>query len=682
VGKNKNVLEVEVDMEEGEVSEIGVGVLDAESAKQLADFLHEELESCETERAGRARKWKKWRRQREGIPEKETQDYPFANSANTSVPLASMLTQNMYAYIKATFQVRDPLLAITTYREEDSKEIERAKVLEKYLDLIAESPFDMNLREKLPEIVYEGSSMGTEFVKVPWTSDRWVFKTTDDDGNMTEVSSYLHDGPEWVPISLDDLFYRENVTDLQRAAWVSHRVTLSEPELHNRNIDGVYENVEEVMRNFRTEELESRSEGLERRGVALQPIKVYDLYETYVFFKLPDSDYMIDLLVTYHRESNKIMRAEYNELGIRPIGPARYIVRPHSLDGIGVGWLCEHMQDEVDTHHRMRINNAHFSGMRMFAIKRNAGIKGQEKVFPGKIWKVDDPTKDIVSVQAGEVYPSSLEAESMAMMYAERVVGFSDAQRGMSDQVAKSGTSASLQMFNAQQGGKLINSVIEGMVNSASMFALFTVFQLVKNRKRVIINETEAQRLNKEEIDALDQALDMPLETIPRRLKFSVRTTEMDQTFEVRKQNTLTLWQILGTFWEKTIPLLMQLENPQVPEMVKVAMTKAFTGGARLLEQTFKFFGEADTKKYVPDYKRLEILAEIRTAMQGDVGQLKQMLEVVQSGQGQRGINPGAAGTQLPAQGSGGNTGAPGAPGMETQVANIQRPAGGAGQIA
>ena len=453
--------------------------MDFETAKELASYLHEEIEATEAEREGRSEKWKKWRRQREARPEKERQNYPFENSANTSVPLSAMLTQNMYAYIKATFKVRDPLIVVKSHIE-TSEEIKRTDALEKYLDLIAESPFDLNLQAKFPEIIYEGASMGTEFVKVPWTTDKWKFKTKDEDGNLVDVESFLHDGPEWVPISLDDLFYRENVVNIQRAPWVSHRFTLSDPELHNRGVDGIYDFIEEVKNNYRTEELPERTEDDSRRGVALQPIKVYDLYETYVFVKMPDSEYMVDLLVTYHKETNKIIRAEYNELGIRPIGPASYLIRPNSLDGIGVGWICEHMQDEADTLHRMRINNAHFVGMRMFAVKRGAGMKGQEKIYPGKIWKVDDPSKDIVPLQGAEIYPSSLQAEQMAVMYAERGVGFSDAQRGMADQVAKSGTSAQLQMFNAQQGGKLINSIIDGMVDSTSMFAMFTVFQLVK----------------------------------------------------------------------------------------------------------------------------------------------------------------------------------------------------------
>jgi len=193
--------------------------------------------------------------------------------------------------------------------------------------------------------------------------------------------------------------------------------------------------------------------------------------------------------------------------------------------------------------------------------------------------------------------------------------------------------------------------------------------------------------MTKDEIAALDKALDMRLETIPRKLKFSIRTTEMDQTFEVRKQNTLTLWQILGTFWEKTIPLLMQMNNPQIPEPVKMAMTKAFTGGARLMEQTFKFFGEDDTTKFVPNYEKLEILSEIKEAMQGDVSQLKQMLEVVKNGKsiaggGLSGGDTGNQGQGVPGQNQAGIGGFNQTSGMAAPIPNPEQPIRSTGALA
>lgn len=659
-------LEFVVDEVGGEVEEPGVGILDAEQVKKLGAFLDEEFELALAERVEKEQSWKKWRRQREFRPERKSLDYPWPKSANVSVPMAGMLTQNMWAYIKSTFDMREPLISITSITKKPG-DVEVAKTLEKYMDLLVESPFDLNLREKIKTITLEASSMGTNFVKVPWTTDEWVFKSRDEEGNPETVFSVLHDGPEWIPVGREDFLYREAVQDLQRSTWIAHHFELSEWELRNRQQSGVYQGVERILKNPRTMPLEGRGEDQERQGVTQQAYSVWDMYEVYVKWPLPGEVYVVDLLVTYHPDSHTIARAEFNEIGVRPVGAANYVPRPFYLDGIGVGWIVEHMQDEVDYHHRLRINNAHFASMMMFAIKRGAGYGGQEKVYPGKIWKVDDPSRDIVPIRGGEIYPSSLQAEAMAMQYAERAVGFSDAQRGFADMVAKSGTSAQLQMFNAQQGGKLINSVIGGMVNTFSELAMYTIFQLVKNKERVLANEREHERLTDTELRDLEKALSIPLSQIPKRLRFYVRTTDMDKTFEVQRQNILSLVQIYSMFWQNVLPLIQAAENKQTPPKTRMALMTAFTGSCNLMEKVFKFFGVDDTQKFVPEYKMQEIMIEIRNTMMGDLGQAQKMLEDVRSGRfgpEQAAALGGAAGAFAGAE-AGGGGGAAGAAGQQ-----------------
>lgn len=637
------VFEFEGEGEEEGLVESGIGILDRETMDKVVKYLDEEIGLAEAEREEKVQQWRKWRRQREFRPERKTLDYPWPKSANVTVPMSGMLTQNMYAYIKNTFDVRDPLISVNAINKKSPGDVEVAKTLEKYLDLLAESPFDLNLRPKLDTIVYEGSSMGAIFVKVPWTTDEWIFKSPDEDGEVQTVRSVLHDGPEWVPIAREDFLYREYAQDVHRAPWVAHHFELGEHELHNRGVSQLYQGVEKVKPHARTEPTESEREEQERDGILQQAAAVYDLYEVYLFWKLPNEEYMVDIVVTFHRESKTILRAEFNELGIRCIGPTKYVIRPFYMDGLGIGWILEHMQDEVDYHHRLRINNSHFASMMMFAIRRGSGYGGKEKIYPGKIWKVDDPSKDIVPIRGGEIYPASLQAEAMSLQYAERAVGFSDAQRGFSDLIAKSGTSAQLQMFNAQQGGKLINSITDGMVRSFSEYAMFTVFQLVKNRKKVIQNEQNNGRLTAEEIRELEAALSIPLQDIPRKLRFYVRTTDIDKTFEVRRQNVLTLTQIYGMFWEKVIPLLQIIHSDQVPPQMKPVLWKAFTGSCNMLEKVFRFFGEDETQKFVPDYRRMELLQEIREALLGDLDQAKRVLEDLRRGRGETGIGAGAA---------------------------------------
>jgi hypothetical protein len=492
--------------------------------------------------------------------------------------------------------------------------------LEKYIDLISESPFDMDWRSRNRNALYEAATMGTCFVKVPYTQDLWTFKTTDELGQIKTVEASIHDGPEFVVVPMEDVYYREGVQDIQRAPWLGFKFTLTEPEINNRVAAGVYENFDFLQQAFVTTALDNQEDTKQRIGIVEEPSKYWDLYEVYLYWKLPDEDFYIDLLVVFSKDAQVIVSAQYNELGVRPVEAMTYMHRPFFLDGMGTGWMSESAQDEVDTIRNMRLDNAHFANLRMLAVKRNAGIKANEAVFPGKIFMLDNPKEDIIPVQASEIYPSSVQNEMMCKQDAQEFVGMPDIARGFADPVLKSGDTFSGQAFRAQKSGGLVDSISEGLEESMARVAMYTVFQLVRNRETVIRNERERPRMSEEDINLLVAALNMKLEEIPRKLRFTVKTTEMEQTFEARRQNILTLVQIYSMYLQKILPLMQMLYSPQVPPPLKEVLVKAFTGSSRLMDEVFKFFGQEDTERYVPNYKKMEGMLKIMELLQNNVG--------------------------------------------------------------
>jgi hypothetical protein len=613
--------EMEVEVEEvldGKFGPIGV-IPDGKTHKEIVQYLLSELEMAESERSGKLEKWAKWRRQREARPEQTVRNKPWPNAANVSVPVAAINGQNMYAYLKKTFGIRDHLITISATTEK-TEDIDSAKALEKYLDLISESPFDMDWRSRNRVALYEAATMGTSFVKVPYTQDLWTFKTTDEVGDVKTVEASIHDGPEVVVIPLEDMYYREGVQNVQRSPWFGHKFTLTEHELYNRNAAGVYENVDFLEKAYVTTALDRFEDVKERVGIVEEPSKLWDLYEIYVYWKLPGEDYYLDLLVTFSKEAQILVRAEYNELGVRPIEPLTYMHRPFFLDGMGTGWMSESAQDEVDTIRNMRLDNSHFANMRMLAVKRNSGIKANETVFPGKIFMLDNPKEDIMPIQVSEVYPSSVQNEMMCKQDAQEFVGMPDIARGFADPVLKSGDTFSGQAFRAQKSGGLVDAIAEGLEESMARIAMYTVFQLVRNKDTVIRNERERKRISEEDINHLEKALSMKLEEIPRKLKFTVKTTEMEQTFEARRQNIMTLVQIYSMYLQRIIPLYQMMMSPQMPPPMKEFLMKAFTGSSRLMDEVFKFFGQEDTDRYIPNYKKMEDMLKILEMMRESVG--------------------------------------------------------------
>jgi hypothetical protein len=162
----------------------------------------------------------------------------------------------------------------------------------------------------------------------------------------------------------------------------------------------------------------------------------------------------------------------------------------------------------------------------------------------------------------------------------------------------------------------IFSSVTEGLVEFYSEIALLVMYQLVKNRELVIAKEERLQRLSTEDIGILKEALDIPLGDLPMKLKFSIRTTEIEQTFEAQRQNLMTRTQLYAMFSEKIIPLFAQMSSPQIPPELKIVLGRITVGTCKMMEDAMKFFGEDETGEYVPSYQKMDAMLDMIREME------------------------------------------------------------------
>jgi len=291
------------------------------------------------------------------------------------------------------------------------------------------------------------------------------------------------------------------------------------------------------------------------------------------------------------------------------------------------------MQSELEALHNNRINAVHMTTLKMFIARKNSGIKARETMSPGKIFLVDN-VADFKTLEVGEVYPSSLAAEGNAWMYLQKATLMSDTMAGFADQTLKSRDGLGMQTNRMRANSGMVGSILEGMEDAYSNLGLLTFFQLVWNRETVIENETRIKRLRDDEILLLDKALSIKIEEIPVKLRFSVRTSDVEQTFEARRQNVLSLWSIYTMFKKEQLPLLMQvyggIPGPQglmpLPQPVKEAALRYIVGTSKLMEKMLEFFGEDETGDFVSPVKLEELAFEMMDLAQ------EQMLRRIRNG--------------------------------------------------
>ena len=585
-----------------------------EDRKDIVRDLIAEYQLAEEERQTFLMRVDKWRRQREARPESDTKDYPFKDASNVSVPVTGSSVNTIFASMKASMSKKRPLIdviAVDQYHDGRA-----AGVLQAFLDRLFESRNYINVRPANNIILYENISLGTQFVKVPWETEKWNFKRRDrSTGALVAVSRTVRDTPAVIPMRLEDYLTRMHFVNPQTAPWYATITHLFEHELKQRSALGIYNQdaVDRVIKAPRTQLTVTENLEAVRHGLSTSGVKVYDIHETHYFYDVDDDGFAEDIMLWVHPQTAEVLREDFNDLGKRDIVRMTYMEMPYALYGMGIGWMSEHMQDEVDTLHNAAIDSTHFSILPMLVARRGSGIGPKEEFFPGKVLIVDD-VKDAIPIKFADVSQGTVSREYLAREYVQRFTGSTDYMAGQESSAIRTRATVGGTMFLAQQGNKLFEAITENTNKAFGEIAELVLYQLVRNRD--VVRTTMMNLVPEDDRVVLDQILDIEPEDIPQRFVFNLKTTDPEQTESAKREGILTLTSLYMQFGQQMSNVYNMAFNQQlpVPPQVRELMVKFIVGGTKMIDRILQDFGYDDTRPFIPDVRTLELMNEFKEA--------------------------------------------------------------------
>lgn len=603
---------------------------DGDVKGEISDYLTGEIATAEEERAEFLEKVMKWERQREARPEMARKDYPWKDASNSPPPLTASNVNGIYAVNKGMLDKKQPLtdvIAVDTH-----KDGRKAEVMQKFLDILMESKNHINIRPKSNVILYDGISLGTQFVKVPWETEKWSFKRRDRlTGGMQQVTQTVRNTPTVTPVRITDFLTRSYFDNLQKAPWYSTISRLFPHELTQRVAHGIFDPdaVERVLEAPRVKLTDEEEENLQRRGLSTGGVELYDIHECHLYWDLDDDGFVEDLIVWIHPLTGEILRSEFNDLGKRDIVRIPYFNLPGQLYAMGVAWMCEYPQDEMEYMHNAYNDSLHMAIVGMMGARRGSGIGPNEEIKPGKVWLTDGkPSDDLMPFKLPGPDASIPQREMMIKAMAERFTGYNDYLAGQESQIIKSRATLGGTMFLAQQGTQVQQSFSENISQGFGEIAENVVYQLVRNRDQV---ERDLINLLPEmDRPVLMEMLSINPEEIPLRFNFRLKPTDPEQTKEAERNGIVTLTQLYVTFGQQMAQLVPIVFDPRVPVIPKVreVMSKFIVGANNMMERILRNFGYDDTQPYIPDFRDLEMMT--RALEQARQGQM----EVISNGTG------------------------------------------------
>jgi len=523
-----------------------------EDQKRIVQYLTGEVYEVEhnAARAELMERVDKWRRQREAIPESKVKDFPWEQASNVVPPLTLINTNGIYSKYRQSMTMRNPFWKVKTYLKKLDV-IDQAGALERFIDALVESKYHMNFRKTLRPILYDMCSLGNQFVKVPWLVDKRKYGIGEGARTITRINS-----PRVIPIRFEDYMTRSFWNSSQDAPWIGHRIYLFEHELLQRENAGIYYNVDEILKRGDDEPDENYIRELERTGIHpnIASTEMYKIFETFLFYDVDGDGEMEDIKIWFDPVTQTILRAEFNDLGIRDWTNLRYFERPHQLYAMGIGWIMEQLQDEAYTLHNMRINGTLLSMLQMYVTKRGGGVPPGERFRPLKNIQVDDPSKDFLPIKFPDIGYGTLQAELMTKEYADRATGASDYMMGFENKAIGTRSTYSGTAFLAQQNQSQLEGNLEGPEDDLAEVGQIVLYQCIKHKEEAM--EIASKIMDEQDLPLLDKALSVPVEDIPESFIFYTNTTEIDESEDSRRQNMLSLTALYMQYGQQVMQLL------------------------------------------------------------------------------------------------------------------------------
>jgi hypothetical protein len=642
--------------------------------KRKAQELLECVASLRMDQKGKLEKVLKWRRQVEAVPEMRLRNInPLKNPSNVVPPLMQTYHQSLSAWITNYFATQ-PFLSVRSLKDDDQARLD-ATFLTKYLNILADSPSDLNLAPVKRMIADETALVGRCFVKVVWTRDSWAYKrsgVTDDTGSTANetVEMVYHEGPEVVVVRPEEAVFSSQWNNLYDLPMITHLYRLPRHELEALGARGIFdqEEVETVLKEAQTSLPNHQTTLMRDEGV--NPAYVDDFFEIAEvwFYDDHDGDGIAEEYVwSIDLNTGCVLRADFNQLGSRMFETFRWIAHTYDLDGRGVGQALEGLQDEASTVHNIRNDSMKIVNMRMLQMPASVLKANSEELYPGKIW-TNDTNMPIQPLQLGEVYPSSLEAEDRTWNLAAQATAFSEVQRGFSDQTLKSRDTWRGQELRMGQSQGITTTIADGMRETWNRVTLLILLQLIAHKDEVLAREALIGRLTADEQSQLALLLALDPKDVPMKFAFVANTIDGDRTQAAQMQGLQLVSGMYQQWVMGATPGVQMLFGPQgqmmrtqSPELFDF-MLKNIVGSTKLLEKIMTLAGIDDAGSYLPNTGVWEYLIQMNEMMK------EQQLQTLEAQTGQRRIGVGA-----PMEGMQGGGNGIGVPGVE------QMGAGGGG---
>ena len=530
------------------------------------------------------------------------QNEPFVGAPGHVVPLIAMAVDPILARLDTGILKPSPVFQFKGLR----------KSMLKYVDAISQwveyyQKYRMRLRKTMVPRLLECTKHGTMVLKV--VQHREVCKGMHYDKNYEVVDKAYESffGPQIFGVGIKDFMFPPHYQYLQDCPIVVERQRITWEQLKAAELAEKIENVDAIkgLKNSSAlNELEQERADSANYNDPNTVDKYYEIYEVWCDYMYKGKQYK--LFVMYHWDSHTILglRLNYYFHQKKPYVLIPYSVTNDSLWGIGICEMVLAFQNMLTAWDRAAMANAMLANIRMFIARKDSDIEARPKLYTGRVFRVEDPSKDLIPFNgAADVYPSTLTERQNIIGLAEKRTGVSDYLTGRESPIVGNRATATSTIALIQEGTKRVEETLEnireGLSEAIEMcMSLWMQFGLGDIKDIVFAGDKTGDLLT-EFFNQVDQ------DNINGKLGIDISATDAGNNRAVQQQTQLAIIQVMMNYLEKLVNVAQlavqsMQQTPQLTELIGEVMTSARNMFSELLTR----YDIRNPEEYLPDLER------------------------------------------------------------------------------
>ena len=399
---------------------------------------------------------------------------PFKGACMDVIPVMAMAVDPIHARLDIGIFKQEPVFSVKPYRR-DMKNL--APSLSAFIDAYQRNYLKLH-KISSPRLL-ELTKLGTCIFKTVYDREQTKSVTYDEQYKVVTKNMIKFSGPRVSGISIGDFLFPPNYQDIQDCPIVFERQRTTFDKLkvleYSKKLAHVDSIKAQQVTNAKTPLEGSREDAVgHKSGTRINELVVWEGWCDYDI----DGDGLPEkLVVTYHYETGTIIQLRYNWYfhQKKPYSVIPFTVVNESIYGLGIGKMARPFQLAITRFHRMASDNAYIANIRMFIAKKNSGIEEVPRLYSGRVFFVDDPTRDFIPFQAGDIYPSTLAERQNLFGMVEKRTGVSDYLTGRESPIIGSRATATSTLALIQEGAKRVEEVLENVRGGFSEIVEFCI---------------------------------------------------------------------------------------------------------------------------------------------------------------------------------------------------------------